>query len=178
MKRNFAVAAGSILIMIAGFISVSALNVNDVVSNVNIKDANDKPAQIPFLGQKVLTIVYCDTDTSDISDPISDALKAKNFPEAKQKGIGVANLKNSAAPNFLIRKIIQKKIAKYNSTILTDDSLILPAAWGLGNVDDKSVVMIIGADKKVKFIKYFTKNNKPTQADIDACVNLMASLTK
>jgi predicted transcriptional regulator len=168
----------TLLLTLTAFVAAQALTVGSVVTNVNIKDANDQPASIPDLGAKVLTIVYGDSDASDFSDPISDALKAKNFPESKNRGIGVANLKDSPAPNWIIRKIVQSKIKKYNATILTDVDLTLPAAWGLGDCNNKSVFMVIGKDKKVKYIKYFTKKSLPSQADIDEVVALVEGLLK
>jgi len=178
MKRNFIVVMGSVLITLAGFIAVNALSVNQVASNLNIRDANDQPATIPDFGSKVLTIIYGDSDASDISDPISDALKAKNFPESKNRGIGIANLKDSPAPNWLIRKIVQSKIKKYQATILTDVDLTVANSWGLGNCNNKSVFIILGKDKKVKYLKYFDKKNLPTQGDIDFVVNLVQGLLK
>nr|MBP6290955.1 hypothetical protein [Spirochaetota bacterium] len=70
----------------------------------------------------------------------------------KYEGFGIANLKDSKAPNFLIRKIIQGKIKKYNTTILTDPDLILAKAWDLGDCNNTSVVMFIGKDMKVKYV--------------------------
>lgn len=178
MKRTFLALFGALLITLTGFIAVNALSVNQSVENVNIRDADDKPASIPDLGSKVLTIVYGDSDASDFSDPVSDALKAKNFPESKNRGIGIANLKDSPAPNWIIRKIVQSKIKKYNATILTDVDLTFARAWGLGDCNNKSVFIVVGKDKKVKYIKYFTKNNLPSQSDINTVVNLVDSLVK
>jgi len=178
MKRNFIVVMGSVLITLAGFIAVQALSAGQVVSNVNIKDANDQPATIPDFGSKVLNIVYGDSDASDYSDPISDALKAKKFPESKNRGIGIANLKDSPVPNWVIRKLVQSKIKKYQATILTDVDLTVPNSWGLGNCNNKSVFIILGKDKKIKYIKYFDKNNKPTQNDINTVVALVEGLVK
>jgi predicted transcriptional regulator len=178
MKRNFIVFSGSLLITLAGFIAVNALSVNQDAPNLNIRDANDQPASIPDFGSKILTVVYGDSDASDISDPISDALKAKNFPKSKNIGIGIANLKDSPAPNWLIRKIVRRKIEKYQATILTDVDLTVARTWGLGDCNNKSVFIIIGKDKKVKFIKYFDKYHPPVQSDIDYIVNLVDGLVK
>ena len=178
MKRNLIVLTGSLLITLAGFIAVNALSVGQDVANLNIRDANDQPASIPDFGAKVLTVVYGDSDASDFSDPVSDALKAKNFPESKNRGIGIANLKDSPAPNWIIRKIVKRKIEKYNATILTDVDLTTARSWGLGDCNNKSVFIVIGKDKKIKYIKYFTKNNLPTQGDIDQVVNLVSGLVK
>ncbi len=178
MKRNLIAVLGSLLITLAGFVALHALSAGQDVSNPSIKDVNSQPASIPDFGAKVLTVVYSDSDASDISDPISDALKAKKFPETKNRGVGIANLKDSPVPNWIIRKIVKGKIEKYQATILLDEDLTVPGAWGLGNVNNKSVFVVIGKDKKVKYIKMFDKNNKPNQGDIDTVVNLVAGLVK
>ncbi|HPX91862.1 MAG TPA: hypothetical protein PKZ93_10175, partial [Spirochaetota bacterium] len=82
------------------------------------------------------------------------------------------------APNWVIRKIVQSKIKKYNSTILTDVDLTLAKSWGLGYCNNKSICIIIGKDSKVKYIKYMDKNNPPSQADIDYVVKLVGDLIK
>ena len=168
----------SIITVIACAVSLSALSVNQSVTNLSIKDANNRPASIPDLGSKVLTIFYNDAEASDLSDPMADALKAKNYPESKTRGIGIANLKDSVAPNWLIRKIVRSKIEKYNSTILTDDNQTIAKAWGLGDCNNKSICIIIGKDSKVKYMKYMDKYHPATQADVNYVVKLVGDLVK
>ena len=168
----------SIITVIACAVSLSALSVNQSVTNLSIKDANNRPASIPDLGSKVLTIFYNDAEASDLSDPMADALKAKNYPESKTRGIGIANLKDSVAPNWLIRKIVRSKIEKYNSTILTDDNQTIAKAWGLGDCNNKSICIIIGKDPKVKYMKYMDKYHPATQTDVNYVVKLVGDLVK
>lgn len=168
----------SIITVIACAVSLSALSVNQSVTNLSIKDANNRPASIPDLGSKVLTIFYNDAEASDLSDPMADALKAKNYPESKTRGIGIANLKDSVAPNWLIRKIVRSKIEKYNSTILTDDNQTIAKAWGLGDCNNKSICIIIGKDSKVKYMKYMDKYHPATQTDVNYVVKLVGDLVK
>ncbi len=179
MKRNFRILA---LCLCAAIVTASAalyaLSVNQSLSNLSIKDANDQPASIPDFGAKVLTIFYNDAEASDLSDPMSDALKAKNYPETKTRGIGIANLKDSVAPNWLIRKIVKSKIAKYNSTILTDSDLTVARSWGLGDCNNKSICIVIGKDSKVKYMKFMDKYHPASQADIDQVVKVVGDLVK
>jgi predicted transcriptional regulator len=78
--------------------------------------------------------------------------------------------------NFVIRKIIKGKVEKYKSTILTDIDLTLPNAWGLGNRKGKSVFVLIGKDKKIKYLKFADKNNPWTKAEIDNVLKMMDDL--
>lgn len=126
----------------------------------------------------MLTVFYNDAEAADLSDPVSDALKAKNYPESKALGVGVANLKDSFAPNSAIRMMMRKKIAKYNATILTDVDRTVAGVWSLGDCNNKSVCVIIGKDKKIKYVKYFDKHHPATQSDIDGRVKLVGDLIK
>ncbi|HSV97535.1 MAG TPA: YtfJ family protein [Spirochaetota bacterium] len=155
---------------------VDAANVGDTVSNVTVRDASNNPAQIPDLGVKVLTIFYSDADAADIADPVSDALKARKFPEVQYRGQGIANLKDSKAPNFIIRRVIKGKEQKYNTKILTDPEHSLKNAWGLASCNDASAVIVIGKDRKIKYINYLRKTNPANEAEVAKIVGLVESL--
>jgi len=158
------------------FVPVTAMAIKpgDLVTSPELRDANDAPSTLPDLGNKVLAIFYTDADVADLNDPLADAIKAKAFDEAFYRGLGVANLADSKAPNFLIRKIIRGKIEKYKSTILTDPDRVLPAAWELGDCNNTSVFVLIGKDKRVKRIQ----SGAIRGADIDAIVELITGLIK
>ncbi len=138
-----------------------AVEVGDVLQNLKIKDANDEPATIPYWGEKVLTIFYTDPDVSDQNDPFADLLDAANLPEAKHKGIGIANMKDAPLkPNFVIRAIIRGKIEKYDTIILTDPEQVVPAAWKLGDCNELSVVLVIDKTGTVRYVKKGALNKK------------------
>ena len=54
--------------------------------------------------------------------------------------------------------------------------LSLAKAWDLGNCKDKAVFMVIGADKKIKYIRYTDKENLWNKAEIDNVLKLMDEL--
>ncbi len=137
------------IILPAGF----ALTPGTVVNSIKIRDANNDPAYIPDIGKKVVTIFYADPDVSDVNDPLADALKARKFSKAAYKGMGIANLADTGKPNFIIRMVIRRKIKKYNSTILTDVDKTVAKKWNLGSTNGFSIVIVIGKDKKVKYIE-------------------------
>ena len=87
-------------------------------------------------------------------------------------------MKDSAAPNFIIRSVIKGKIEKYKSTILTDVDLTLPKAWGLGDCKDKSVFILIGKDKKVKYLKYVDKKTPWKTDEINSVISMIDDLLK
>jgi hypothetical protein len=175
--KSLVVIIGCAIIAFAtGLGSVNAASVGQAVSNPQIRDADDNPATIPDFGTHVIGLTYANVAASDLGDPLSDAIKAKNYNKAVYRGMGVANLKDSPLPNFLIRSKIRDKIAQYNATILTDVDLALPKAWGLGDCNDKSVFILIGKDKKIKYLKYTDKSTPWTTAEISSVTKLIDNL--
>lgn len=127
--------------------------VGDVLDPPTLRDANDKPAQIPDFGKKVLLILYTDPGVADITDKFADRCKALNLPEQYFRSLGVANMKDAPGlANWLIRMVVRSKQKKYNVTILTDPELFLKQAWHLGDTDDKSVVLLIDANRKLRYL--------------------------
>lgn len=127
----------------------SAAEPGEILPNVELRDGSDRPARIPDLGVKVLAVFYNDADEADLNDPLADALKARKFDENLYRGVGVANLADSKAPDFLIRKIVRGKVEKYRSTILTDPDRRLAKAWNLGDCNNTSVFILLDKDAKV-----------------------------
>jgi hypothetical protein len=127
-----------------------AANVGEILEPVKLADVDGEQTDIPDFGKKVLVIFYNDADRADLNDPLADAIKAADFDPESHRGIGIANLKDSKAPNFIIRGVIRGKIEKYESTILTDPDLRLPKAWDLGDCNNDSIVMLVGKDRKLE----------------------------
>jgi predicted transcriptional regulator len=125
----------------------------DALPNVELRDGNDQPATLPDFGAKVLAVFYTDADEKDMNDPLADAIKAKKFDETRYRGMGVVNLADSKAPNFLIRRAVREKIEKYKSTILTDPDRLLAAAWKLGDCNNTSVFVLVGKDGKALHVQ-------------------------
>ncbi len=150
-KRLLLAAIAAMLL--GGIPYAYAARVGQKLPNVKIRDANDKPSYIPDFGKKVLTVIYADMQSADMNDSVADAIKATKPDLAKYRGIGVANLKDTWAPDAVVRMVVRRKSKKYKSTILTDPDYLMPKKWGFGDCDDVSVVLVIGKDKKVKYIK-------------------------
>jgi predicted transcriptional regulator len=124
------------------------------VSTIPLIDPNDKPKNIPSIGEKVVMIVYTDPDVKDVNDPLSNAIKAKNYAKDKYQGIGIANCKDTWIPNAGIRfKARQKEQQFPGSVILLDEKLLLSKTWGFGDCNESGVVIIIGKDSKIKYLK-------------------------
>lgn len=151
-----------------------AAEVGETLPNVELRDGSNKPASIPDLGAKVVAVFYNDADEADLNDPLADALKARKFDEERYRGVGIANLADSKAPNFLIRKIVRGKIEKYKSTILTDPDRLLAKAWSLGDCNNTSVFVLLGSDGKVLHVQ----RGKIRGDDIGKIVEMIAGLVE
>jgi len=144
-----AILSAALLATLLPLLPAAAAEVGEVLQNVELRDGSNKPASIPDFGVKVLALFYNDADEADMNDPLADALKARKFDETRYRGVGVANLADSKAPNFIIRKIVRGKIEKYKSTILTDPHRLLAKAWGLGDCNNTSVFVLLDRTGKV-----------------------------
>ena len=146
----------SILVLIISVALVGvvyALSVGQAVPGVQVRDSQNRPASIPDLGSKVVTVFYNDFTSADFTDPISTAIKDKNYPKEKYRGQGVANMADSGGiPDWLIRNKVRSKERKYDTKILTDPSHLLRNAWSLGNCNDIGVVIVIGKDRVIRHI--------------------------
>jgi len=152
LKRSLVALTFSCALLPAG-LALAELKAGDKVEPPTLRDANDKPAQIPDLGKKVLLILYTDPGVADITDKFADRCKALKLPDEHFRSLGVANMKDAPGlANWLIRMVVRSKQKKYNVTILTDPDLLLKKAWNLGDTNDKSVVILVDANLKVRYV--------------------------
>jgi len=171
--RRMIVWASVLLFSIFSIQAQQTAAVGKVVSSVKLIDSKNAPMAIPDFGEKTIVIFYNDPDVKDVNDPLSDALKAKNFSKEKYVGMGIANCKDTWAPNSAIRMMVRKKEKQFPGTlILLDEKLLLAKAWGLGDCDGISVVVVIGKDSKIKFVKKI-KSQEESKALIPTVVKLV-----
>lgn len=131
-----------------------ALDVGQAVADVKLRDGKTNgEITLPDFGKKVLTVFYTDADVADLNDPLADAMKAKELNLDHHRAFGVVNLADSKAPNFIIRSVVKGKIEKYDTTILTDPSQLLARQWSLGDANNTSIIVVVGKDKKVRYVK-------------------------
>jgi predicted transcriptional regulator len=167
MYKKHGIIFALVFIFSIFFISVNlaALSPEQEVISLQLLDGNDNPKSIPFIGTKVITLIYTDPDVKDVNDPLSNAIKAKKYPKEKYLGMGVANCKDTWIPNAAIRKAVRDKEAQFpGSVILLDDKHALSKTWDLGDCNGAGVVIIIGMDKKVKYVKKILSKKESTEA--------------
>lgn len=148
------------LACVVGANAQQTAKVGKSVTAVRILDSNGTPKNIPFIGSKVVTIFYTDPDVKDVNDPLSDALKAKNFSKDQYAGIGIANCKDTWLPNSAIKMKAREKEKQFpGSVVMIDESNVVSIAWGLGVCDGAGVVVVVGKDSKIKFVKTIKSQN-------------------
>lgn len=156
-KNKRLLTLSAILLLAVPLLSISAFAIGTgaILKNIKVRDAKNNPAWIPNFGKKVLIILYNDVDVADQNDPFANTMKAAKITGNNYQAIGIANMKDAPwKPNSVIRYMARRKIKQYPGTvILTDPEYILRDAWGLGNCNQKSVLIVIGKDKKVHYYK-------------------------
>jgi len=153
--------------------------VGKTMISLMISDANNRPQQIPFIGEKVLLIQYTDPDVKDINDKLSDAVKAKKFDEKRYQGIGIANCKDTWIPNMGIRMKARQKEKQYaGSVIMLDENRILPTNLGLGDCNEKGVLIVVGKDKIIKYLNKIGSEEESLKATEEVIKLLEAEITK
>jgi predicted transcriptional regulator len=189
MKRNLTTGNNSLL-LVAGILCAVYLlplaakaQTGDVVgktmTSLMISDANNQPKQIPFVGEKVLLLQYTDPDVKDINDKLSDAVKARKFDEKLYQGIGIANCKDTWIPNAGIRMKARQKEKQYaGSVILLDESRVLPTALGLGDCNGIGVLLIVGKDKVIKYMKKISTEEESQKATAEVIGIIEAEMKK
>ncbi len=140
--------------------------------NVRLKNSLNRPSYIPYFGSKVLTIIYSDYEARDAADPLAET--AKRFADSDFKGIAVVNLADNPVllQDWVARQVIKYKEKKYNTPFLFDDNHILPREWGLGDCNDISVLIIIGKDKRIKYISK-VRNIAESRAIVDEVIRVV-----
>ncbi|MBX7203003.1 MAG: YtfJ family protein [Bacteroidia bacterium] len=134
------------------------VGIGSTIAPIIVKNTENQAKPIPFVGEKVLAIFYTDPDVKDINDQLSNAIKAKNFPAAKYQGIGIGNCADTWIPDALIRMKAKQKQEQFpGSVVLLDTDHVLSKAWGLRETNETGVFIIIGRDRKVKFISTVRK---------------------
>jgi predicted transcriptional regulator len=153
--------------------------VGKTMSALMISDANNQPKAIPFLGEKVLLIQYTDPDVKDINDKLSDAVKAKKFDARVYQGMGIANCKDTWIPNAGIRmKARQKEKQFVGSIVMLDEDHVLAKALGLGDCNSAGVLLIVGKDKVIKYMKKIASEEESVKAAPEVVKLLEAEISK
>ena len=125
------------------------------VENVEIKDLNGKPAKLPYFGEKNLMIFYVDPDRHKQNEDFTIELEENHRAQSDRiHGFGVMNLKDAPmVPNGMARNMARKRTEKNGATVLADENRTLSTAWGLGDCNNKFVLLFVTKEGELVFMR-------------------------
>ena len=126
------------------------------VENVTIKDLYGNPTQLPYYGEKNLLIFYVDPDAYlalSKNNKFAEELEANSRAAGPEiYGFGIMNFPDTWLPKNLLRKICRKRVEKNGATIIDDSEHIFKNAWGLGNCNQKFMLMIVSKSGELVYV--------------------------
>jgi predicted transcriptional regulator len=145
------------------------LKVGDKAANFILKDSLGKEYtlnSLEFQG-RVVYINYADIGSKDMNKHVDDTLKKDPGIDREKSyvGFGIANMKASIVPDFIIARVIKSKQQETGATILLDDNFIILNSWGLKN----NVSNVVVLDKK-RICRYIYKGKLPSE-EVEKLIN-------
>lgn len=132
----------STILSVGNIYTLKAARIGQRLPNVQIRDAHNKAISIPYLGTRPLLIFYPDPDHPKCK--FTDYLEEHPIPAKRMKAYGIVNMKDAPwYPNGIIRTAIRSKIKKTGQPIYTDPNRALARGWGLGDCNNKFVIIIV-----------------------------------
>jgi len=125
------------------------------VENVELSDLEGNRAKLPMWGEKNLMIFYVDPDHHKQNQDFTDDMEANHRVEGDNiHGLGVMNLKDAPmVPNGMARSLARKRTEKNGATVLADQERSLSSAWGLGDCNNKFVLLLVTKEGELVFAK-------------------------
>ncbi|WP_297448874.1 YtfJ family protein [uncultured Alistipes sp.] len=134
------------------------------VSAVKIYDADNRLAEMPQFGKKHLLIFYVDPDHANQNKEFREDLEKNQINSDDIYGFGIVNLKDAPLlPNSIVRAMVRKKVKQTGAAIYTDPDNLLSKAWGLGDCNDKFVLLFVTKEGRIEFMS----KGEMTQPQID-----------
>lgn len=135
------------------------------VENIVMEDLNGDDKKMPFWGEKHLLIFYVDPDKAKQNEDFTYEIEYNHAASGDNiEGFGIINLKDSwyPIPNSAVRAIAKKRTEKNGALILTDPDRRLAKAWGLGDCNNKFVLLLISREGELVFCRKgeFTEQDK------------------
>lgn len=152
MKKIFLLL---VAIFVVSAVEAQVLETPRKVENLTINDINGNPTTLPEFGQKNLLIFYVDPDSylkGGANKKLSDELEENGRAAgAAIRGFGVMNFPDTGLPKNMVRNMARKRAAKNGATILDDDQQLLKKAWGLGDCNNKFVLMVVSKEGELVY---------------------------
>ena len=143
-----------ILFFAAASTGAAELKVGDRAPDFTLKDSTGKDYTMetpPYKG-KVISVFYVDPDEKDLNLHLEDALQTDPGLERDKnyKGLGIADLKSTIKPNFILKVIVKNKQEKTGAIVLLDYDWTVLNLWGMAK--DSSTVVILDKERICRYI--------------------------
>jgi predicted transcriptional regulator len=169
MKR-IAVCVFMALLLSVSYASAE-LKVGDRAANFILKDSLGKEYTLnsPEFYGRVVYINYSDISSKDMNKHVDESLKRDTGIDRKKSyvGFGIANMKASMVPDFIIARAIKSKQRETGATILLDDNYTILYLWGLKNNTSNVVVL-----DKNRICRYLYKGKMPPH-EVTKLINIV-----
>ena len=135
------------------------------VENVRLVVLNGKPAKLPYWGEKNLMIFYVDPGRHKQNEAFTTDMEKNHRAEGDNLvGFGVMNLMDAPLiPNNMARMMARKRTESNGAIVLADESRTLSTAWGLGDCNNKFVLLLVSREGELVFMR----KGELSQADIN-----------
>lgn len=150
----------TILVLVVALLASIAVEAQELslprkVENVTINDISGNAVTLPSFGEKNLLIFYVDPDSylkGGANKKLSDELEDNKRAEGSAiRGFGVMNFPDTKLPKGMVRNMARKRSEKNGATVLDDDQQLLKKQWGLGDCDNKFVIMIVSKEGELVY---------------------------
>ncbi|MBW2737065.1 MAG: hypothetical protein JRH20_32185, partial [Deltaproteobacteria bacterium] len=112
IHMGFIALSGFALISVLLPANATAAQVGDRVATVQVRNLDNKAANVPDLGKKVVVLFYLDPDVRGQNKPFhKDLIQAKLSPQ-KHTRMAVVNLKDTTKPHKPLLGMFAKRSAK------------------------------------------------------------------
>lgn len=133
------------------------------VENLELLDLRGKPVKMPYFGNKNVLIFYVDPDRArQNEDFIADMEENHRAAGENIEGFGILNLKDTMFPGGIVRTMARKRTEKNGATVIADPDRIVAKQWGLGDCNNKFVLMLVSKEGELVFCRKgeFTEQDK------------------
>jgi len=172
MKKTFLAVLMILLWTVAGA-AAADLKVGDTAAGFKLNDPKGVEYSLdsPQYKGKVVVVFYGDPGSKDLNNDLQNAIIAARdsgkIDKTYYQGLGIANVKDSIVPNFVLRSIIKSKQEETKAVILIDPDYTVLNLWGLTS-KTSNIIML----DKQRICRYLYKGKVPA-ADIAKVIALI-----
>lgn len=141
----------------------AAVELPHQVENLELEDLSGEITTLPMWGEKNLLIFYVDPDRHNQNNAFTVEMEENHLAAGDNiYGFGVLNLKDTWLPNNIVSSLARKRTEKNGATVIADKGRFLSEKWGLGDCNNKFVLLLVSKEGKLIFCRKgeFTEEDK------------------